>query len=114
MTARVLLVCPDLRQNDLLMSELTDAGLDATPAFTADEALGLLADRRYDAIVLAEDIEEGMVGLLRWMSKKHRGIVVTLAARIDDPVDDVIAEEAEAGVVARLVATLGAAQTPRN
>lgn len=112
MNGRVLLVCPDLHQNDLLMAELTDSGIDATPAFSADEALGLLADRNYDAIILAEDIEDGMVGLLRWMSKRHRGIVVTLPERRDDPVDEVIAEQAEAGVVARLVATLSAAHRP--
>jgi DNA-binding response OmpR family regulator len=103
---RVLVVCADLRQSDQIMNELVDAGLDATPAFTADEALGQLADFRFEAVVLAEDIDDGMVGLLRWMGKRHKGLVVTLPERRDEAVDGEVAERAEAGVLARLVATL--------
>jgi DNA-binding response OmpR family regulator len=111
---RVLVVCADLRQSDLIMNELIDAGLDATPAFTADEALGLLADHRYEAVVLAEDLEDGMVGLLRWMGKRHKGVVVTLPERKGEDADEAVSETAEAGVVARLVATLGADRPERR
>ena len=107
---RVLVVCPDLLQSDLLMAELTDVGLDATPAFTADEALGLLADRPFDAVVLSEELDEGVVGLVRWMGKRHRGLVVTLPERREG--DDAIAEVPEAGVVAKLVAALGRGAGP--
>jgi len=103
---RVLVVCADLVQSDRIMDELTAVGLEGTPAFSADEALGLLADHRYEAVVLSEDIDEGMVGLLRWMGKRHRGVVVTLPEKREGEGEEELAERAEAGVVARLVAGL--------
>lgn len=103
---RVLVVCHDLLQNDRIMDELTAVGLEGTPAFSADEALGLLADHKYEAVVLSEDIDEGMVGLLRWMGKRHKGVVVTLPEKREHEIDETLAARAEAGVVAKLVAAL--------
>lgn len=106
---RVLVVCADLQQSDRMMDELAAVGMEGTPAFSADEALGLLSGHTYEAVVLAEDIEDGVVALLRGLGKRHHGLLVTLPERRHEPLDEELAERAEATVVAHLLSALGAA-----
>ena len=78
---RVLVACSHIERSDDLLAELTDLGLDPTPAFTAAEAVGLLSTDAFDALLLDEGLGEGMAGLLWWVGQKFQGVVVMLPER---------------------------------
>jgi hypothetical protein len=69
----------------------------------------MLADETYDAVVLAESVDDGMAGFLTWLGRRHKGIVVT----VPEPQEggDPLAEASGAGAVAKLVVALGVGGT---
>jgi len=75
---RVLVVCSDISQSDRIVEELSEIGLEPSPAFSAGEAVGRLVRESFDAVVVDQRVEEGMPNLRRWLKAKYSGVVVLL------------------------------------
>ena len=110
--SRVLVVSSHLPRSDRIIGELTEVGLEPTPAFSAGEAVGLLSSEPFEALVIDEGLEEGIGSLLRWVGEKYKGVVVSLPALESSPIDDDAIEDwADEGLAASLVLALGTSST---
>jgi hypothetical protein len=74
----VLLVCADLERSDRIVSELDEHDVDPLAVYSVGEAVGILSREPFEAVVVDEDLEEGLAGLREWLKAKFRGAVVFL------------------------------------
>lgn len=75
---RVLLLCTDPGTNDLLRRVLTEEKMVTDQVSTADEALAMVVDRRYDALLLDAADEQGASAVISkaHLSKMNSGTLV--------------------------------------
>jgi len=92
--AKVLVVASDVYSNDRLVGELLELGFDPTPVFSVEEAVALLGNEHFDALLVQEGIAETSEPLRRWLKAHFRGVVVFVHSYDHDEAGEKAAEAA--------------------